>query len=258
MINPLLAFGVYAFLFSLLFVSVMSGYRFAIWQMGKEKQTKLGVIKIAEGTVFALLGLLIAFTFSSSYERFENRKILIITEANAIETVNLRIGLLPAEMQPPLRTTLHEYVQARLHTYDKIPDMQAVNNEIEKCHTLATQLWNQAIDACKAANVQATTLLLIPAINNLFEIANTRIDITHLHAPGAIFFLLIGLAVLASFLVGYSMAKNYSYSMVYILIYVAVTALTIYIIIDLEFPRVGLIKVNSFDTMLIKPWNYSQ
>src|SRR6187549_45273 len=54
----------------------------------------------AEGAVFALLGLLLAFTFSGAASRFEDRRWFINDEANAIGTAYLRLDLLPEEAQP--------------------------------------------------------------------------------------------------------------------------------------------------------------
>ncbi len=53
--------------------------------------------------MFALLGLLVAFTFSGAASRFEDRRHLISEEANAIGTAYLRLDLLPSDAQPPLR-----------------------------------------------------------------------------------------------------------------------------------------------------------
>src|SRR5262245_47987101 len=55
-----------------------------------------------EGAVFALMGLLIAFTFSGAAARFDSRRQLIVDEANAIGTAWLRLDLLPASAQPAL------------------------------------------------------------------------------------------------------------------------------------------------------------
>jgi hypothetical protein len=59
-----------------------------------------------EGAVFALMGLLIAFTFSAAQGRLDARRRLLIDEANAIGTAYLRIALLPAKAQPALRDDL--------------------------------------------------------------------------------------------------------------------------------------------------------
>lgn len=57
---------------------------------GKLKDT-FGVV---DGPIFALFGLLVAFTFSSALTRFEGRRALIVQEANAIGTAYLRLDLL--------------------------------------------------------------------------------------------------------------------------------------------------------------------
>jgi hypothetical protein len=46
-----------------------------------------------EGAVFGLLGLLIAFTFSGAASRFDDRRALIVEEANDIGTAWLRVAL---------------------------------------------------------------------------------------------------------------------------------------------------------------------
>lgn len=56
-----------------------------------------------EGAVFALLGLLVAFTFSGAASRFDARRALVAEEANAIGTAYLRVDLVPANAQPALR-----------------------------------------------------------------------------------------------------------------------------------------------------------
>jgi len=76
-----------------------------------------------EGAVFALLGLLIAFTFSGAASKFDTRRQLIVEETNAIGTAYLRLDLLPASMQPALRESFRHYVDARLGAYRKLPDI---------------------------------------------------------------------------------------------------------------------------------------
>lgn len=82
-----------------------------------------------EGAVFALLGLLIAFTFSGAATRFDTRRQLIIEETSDIGTAYLRLDLLPVEAQPGLREKFREYVDARLEVYRKLPDIAAAKKE---------------------------------------------------------------------------------------------------------------------------------
>ncbi len=66
---------------------------------GEKATAGLGAI---EGAIFALLGLLIAFSFSGAMSRFDARRPLIVDESNAIGTAWLRLDLLPPDAQPAL------------------------------------------------------------------------------------------------------------------------------------------------------------
>lgn len=254
MSDVILAFAVFASLFILLLLSVIIGRCFGRRQFINNPENKLQVISVAESAVFALLGLLIAFTFSEAYQRFELRKTDIIQEVNAIETTYLRIGLLAPENQPGLRETLLQYLDARIAIYKEMTDLHLPTDSYHKYIQIRTKIWDETLAAlatCKTTTDQASTMLFIPAVNSMFEIANTRFAIASIHSPIAIFVLLIGLAVLASFLAGYRTGGKKGWNLIYILSYVIITSFTIYIIVDLEFPRLGLIRVDSFDQILI-------
>ena len=83
-----------------------------------------------EGAVFGLMALLIAFTFSGAANRFDTRRALVVEEANNIGTAWLRLDLLPATVQPPLREKFRQYVDVRLAAYAKLPDVAAPHGGI--------------------------------------------------------------------------------------------------------------------------------
>ena len=72
--------------------------------------------------MFALFGLLIAFTFSGGASRLDTRRQLIAEEANAIGTAYLCLDLLPASDQPALRGLFRDYLDSRLAVYRKLPE----------------------------------------------------------------------------------------------------------------------------------------
>lgn len=81
---------------------------------------------VVEGAVFALVGLLIAFTFSGAASRFDQRRDLIVQETNAIGTAYLRLDLLPADARSVLKEEFRRYVDARLDTYRKLAGDHAI------------------------------------------------------------------------------------------------------------------------------------
>ena len=60
-------------------------------------------IGVIEGGVFALLSLLLAFSFAGGTSRLETKRQLVVQEANAIGTAYLRLDVLPVNEQPELR-----------------------------------------------------------------------------------------------------------------------------------------------------------
>src|SRR3954470_21352105 len=72
-----------------------------------------------EGAVFALFGLMVAFTFSGAGSRFNEKRMLIAEEVNAIGTAYLRLHLLPQQTQPALQELFRRYLDSRLETYRK-------------------------------------------------------------------------------------------------------------------------------------------
>ncbi len=64
--------------------------------------------------------------------------------------------------------------------------------------------------------------------------------------------MLVALALVSAFMVGFGMAGSKRRSGLHMLVYAAVLATVIYVILDLEFPRLGLIRVDAADQLLVE------
>jgi heme/copper-type cytochrome/quinol oxidase subunit 2 len=250
MIHIFLVFIVFIGLFLILGLSVFLGRRYGHSQLKNHVEHKLEVVGVAESAVFALLGLLIAFTFSGAYDRYESRKVHILQEANAFDTAYEMIDLILPKYQPALRQEVRQYLDLHLRSYNDIPYTAKVINDLEQALVVQHKIWDTVVAASEENQSNSLAQLVIPPIYQMFAVSHDGINMTLIHPPGVIFFLLIGLAALGGFLVGYNAADNTKKLPVHILCYVLLTTFTIYIIINLEFPRVGFIRFNSFDQML--------
>ena len=67
------------------------------------------------------------------------------------------------------------------------------------------------------------------------------------HPPKVVFGMLGGLALLSAFVAGFGMATLPLRPVVHVLVFAATLAIAVYVIIDLEYPLVGLIRVNDAD-----------
>ena len=149
------------------------GHRVGARQRARITEGGAAGIGAVEAAIFALLGLLIAFTFQGAMVRFDERRALIVEEANNIGTAWLRIDLLPASAQPALRDLFRQYLDSRLLTYRKIPDMVAVKAELDHTAQLQGEIWKVALAGQKESG-QVIVVGLLPVLNQMFDIVTTR------------------------------------------------------------------------------------
>lgn len=249
-----MSYAVFTFLAALgLFFGIMFflelGRRIAVRRKtrGLKEDSGLGAV---EGAVFALLGLIIAFTFSGAMSRFEARRHLVVEETNAIGTAYVRIDLLSPHAQPALRESFRHYLDTRIAVYQKLPDVAAAKEELAKANKLQGEIWHQAVAGSRATDAHPDAAkLLLPALNEMIDITTTRTMATQTHPPPIVFVLLFGLALTSALLAGYRMADG-NRSSLHIICFAAVAAVAVYVILDIEWPRLGLIRVGAFDQAL--------
>src|SRR6476620_10733207 len=94
------------------------GVRYLQRQKGAGSMAGLTTV---EGAVFALIGLLLAFTISGALQRFDERRQLVVQEANAISTAYDRLGLFEGTAGD-LRSKLRDYTKARVDLYQSPHD----------------------------------------------------------------------------------------------------------------------------------------
>jgi len=219
------------------------------WRAGRRRPSAgLGAV---EAAVFGVMGLLMAFTFSGAATRFDSKRELIIREANAIGTAYLRLDLLPPDAQPPLRDLFRRYVDARLSFYRNILDAERSRTDEAMWLGLQGEIWTGAVNATRDQTALSARFLLLPALNDMIDITTTRAAARRMHPDKAIFAML-GVAVLAgALLAGWGMAANSERSLLHVVAFALLMTSAVYVILDLEFPRIGFLRIDAFDTFLV-------
>lgn len=207
-------------------------------------------IGAVETAIFTLLGLLIAFTFQGAASRFDARRDLVVQEVNHVGTAWLRIDLLPATDQGRMRELFRSYLDSRIETYRRIPDLEAVNAQIRITERLQGEIWNLALNSHREGATAVVTGML-PALNAMFDIVTTRTMAARTHPPGVVFGMLALLAGMAAFMAGHGMSGSKVRSWLHSLAFAAVLAITVYVIMDMEYPRLGFIRVDDFDQAMV-------
>jgi len=205
-----------------------------------------------ENAVFALFGLLMAFTFSGAATRFEARRHLVVEEANNISTAWSRLDILPAAAQPSLRNHFRSYLDKRLEAYSSLPDLSVAKSALEQSEQIQSVIWTEAVAACHEKGDPATTSLVLASFNDVFDIATTRATATQAHPPLIIYQLLFALGLSSAFLAGCGMSKGQKRSWIHIVGFALIISGSAYVTLELEFPRLGLIRVDGADFLLIE------
>jgi hypothetical protein len=244
--------GLAVFLFIAIVVMLELGRRLAMRRVARDGEGATEGTGALAGAVYGLLALILAFTFSGATSRFDTRRLQVVEEANAIGTAYLRVDLAAAGAQPALRDAFRRYLDARIGVYQKLPDLAAARTELEQANRLQGEIWAQAVAASRRPDSHPSlAVILLPALNTMIDITTTRTMATQIHPPGIIFAMLIVLALVAAVLAGHDLGRGATRRWLHTLGYAAILSVTVYVIIDIEFPRLGFIRIDAIDQVLV-------
>ncbi|MET4038266.1 hypothetical protein ABIB94_009371 [Bradyrhizobium sp. JR7.2] len=230
------------------------GLRYRKHEVGSDSMAGLGTV---EGAIFGIMGLLLAFTISGALQRFDDRRQLVLQEAAAAATAFDRLGLFEGETGRDLRNKLKEYVRARVELYRMQHDFLLWHRMEDFSREQQTQLvnhkghlWDAALAACPKSAYQPACGVTLPALNTLFEVSRNRAGAAEKHPPQIVHVMLFGLGLGCSLLAGFGMSASRARSWLHMLLFAGTLTVALYIVIDMEYPRLGLIRIETFDHFL--------
>jgi hypothetical protein len=233
LVAPLLiAVGVFGTLLAAFFV----GARFV--SPAPDVKDDLGVI---QGATLGIVGLVVGFSLSGATARFVDRQDLIVDEANAIGTAWLRADMLSDTARDNLKATLRRYAERRLNVAqgsggsDELP-LQAELSRLQR------EAWS--IAAIDLRDRPQPSVLVLPALNDVFDLLSRRNAAADRHMPALTATLLFVSALLSAALMGYGhKTKPRSVRVAGISVVILIGGL-IWATIDLDFPQRGLARIS--------------
>lgn len=201
-------------------------------------RAELGTV---QGGLLGLLGLLLAFSFATAAGRFADRQELTLRESNAIGTAYLRADLLPPPHADVLRAALKSYVAVRIAFYEAGADSGAVTAAIVRGEELHRTIWSAGIAGVRE-NPAATTVV-VAALNDVIDLHAARVDALKRHLPTAVVLLLLLTAMLVSGSLGFTTGLTGVRQLWGNIAFVLVTSAVLSLTLDLDFPRVGFVRV---------------
>jgi hypothetical protein len=192
----------------------------------------------------ALLGLLIAFTFSMATQRFDARRFLVVDEANAVGTTYLRFQLLPEPARTTLSRQLLAYNDNRTEFLRAGPDEQVEARIDARTGVIQAQMW-QTLTAALAAQPNATVNpSLLQTTNEMFDLAATDRAALNARIPITIIRTLVIYGLIAALIMGSVLATGKRRYFIGSATVFVLVALAISLILDLDRPRTGTITVS--------------
>ncbi len=225
---------------------------FRIGRAAKASDASRAGTSLIEAAVFTLLSLLLAFEFAQAGSRLDYQRGLTVREANAISAAYLRLSLLAADRQPALRDRFRRYAEARIRVWEKLPEQKAAKAEAAVARKLQAEIWSRAVSASLQEPTPAPTMLLISAIDEMIDVTTARKVAAQSHTPALIVFLLFGVALLSALLAGYAMSAANRRSRLHALVFAGVIAITVFVILDLEYLHTGVTRIAAADRAMVE------
>ena len=231
----------FLFVIALILGAIWSGITFVRWRK-KSIIEEDGPLNTIVGANLALLAFILAFTFGLTTTRFDDRKMYMLDEVNAIETSWLRAGLISEPKRTEVKDLLKEYVRIRV-VLARNPDK--VKEVIVQSIGIQRKIWSVVNDLAKEEpRNDAINALFIESINEMFDNQTKRITVTLSHRiPWIIWVALFVLTIFSMFVVGYLFGRLRKTNWYLILALSLTFGAVILVIIDLDSAR-GTIQIN--------------
>lgn len=225
-------------------------------QLHKDQKANIQDMGPLTGFLFALLGLMLAFTFGMAGSRFDTRRGLVVQAANNMHTAILRADMYPDDsVRKAFKADLKEYVQARIDWFYSKRDVAKVAEATERTKEIGTRIWERAAVLSRDPKNMVASQQMIPAINAMIEVAVTREAATKAIVPEPVTYLLIIMILVTSLMAGYATSIQKKFNYLAVIGFIVLVGCVVYIILDLDRPRRGLItndKVNQYIVDLLQ------
>jgi hypothetical protein len=203
-----------------------------------ERDSKM--IGILNGAVLTLFGLLLGFTFSMAVSRYDLRKELIVTEANAIGTTWLRTATLEEPTRSREQSLLRQYVPERVNFLPATQSEGDLRDELNRTSDLQAQLW--AVAASYAAeHKEPITGLYLSTLNASIDATEKRAAANENRIPTMAWLMLLFISFAGMVLVGMNLEAR---SIVLEGMLPLVLAASMMMTLDLDSPRYGFIRLD--------------
>lgn len=232
-----------------LFVSMVlvieAGYRIGTRAIDSRNSASKAHITAIQSSMLGILALLLGFTFSLSLQRFDHRSEAVMEEANVIGTTYHYAQLLPTSMQTQVLPLIRDYVNLRVEA-SGVSSVEFDQHEIlrEKVTRLQSALWECSQQAATMNINPVVAHLFIRSMDDLIGASGKHDAALNRHVPEIVLLLLFATFLMTGAIVGFACGVGGHHPSGVTYMMVALIVVLVFIILDLDRPRRGVIKVS--------------
>lgn len=158
------------------------------------------------GSMLGVLALLLAFSFSMALNRYEERRHLVVQEANAIGTAYLRAQLLDEPHRSRLSKLLVAYTDNRVALgtgeYEGLERQLVINDQ------LLTDIWAAVTAARDSAAAHGISTPILMTFNEVIDLDTERKVARQVRVPAPVMLFLYGFLLLTAAVLGYVLEER--------------------------------------------------
>lgn len=247
--------GILPWLLGMAIISMLAlGRKIGIVRRTRHNNNKEKAEETIVGAIFGLLALIIAFSFSGASDRYDHRRHLIEEEVSTIGTAYSSVDLLDETHQPLIRDHFKRILDNRITLYKNVIDTDAFQAKLEKLDNDRNLLWSDAVKSVKETQFpdKLVASQILPQISDMNDALEKQRVAMKMHPPKVIIISLLFLILAGAFITGYNLGLTNRQDWLLIVIFVILMSGTYYITVNLEYPLVGFIGFQDFETELLR------
>ena len=228
-------------------LSVELGFRVGLKRRKNWPDSDVGAGGVVLTSTLALLGLILAFTYSASAGRLDARKQAVIVEANAIGTAFLRADLVAEPERMELREALLDYARTRVivrATPGQLYTEEGLRQIIDRQLQAQAPLWPLTETIVNKSGRGLVEVALMASVNDVIDMHTIRISAVVDRLPSVVLVMLVFIASASLAITGFNAGLSGIIVRGRLTLFALVLSSVMYVIVDFDRPRDGFVRVS--------------
>ena len=193
------------------------------------------------GSLLGLLAFLLAFTIGIVLNQHNQRKAMVVAEANAIGTSYLRASFLNETDRDATRDLLKEYVEVRLVGAADPAHLESALTRSEEIHG---ELWSIVEDNTSEGQSSDIMALFVESVNDVIDMHTLRLTAGQMRLPRLFGLMFYAAAVVSFLLMGMVDSSDGKRNPTATVLFALALVAVLMIIVDLDRPFEGLLTIS--------------